>query len=207
MSQAEAAPLADRRARIAAACVNLAPALVPLIPWFANDGSEPGYGALGYWAWSVAALLIVLVTNTVLLLWRRQSLGLAYLGLAYEGGSAGRMLLGKLVVWGLPWLTVPLILFPLAGLANWLIWLGPERRTLADLVGACRVVERHDFRAPGLLLELLMLGPLVVFLPAYAQLPGGAMGGVVAIMLVVGVMVWKRVAWTSERGHFGDQRR
>ncbi|HXK18819.1 MAG TPA: hypothetical protein VNG33_13505, partial [Polyangiaceae bacterium] len=60
MIEAEPAPLADRQTRIAAACVNVAPALVPLIPWLANAmaGSEPGYDVLGYWAWSVAALLI-----------------------------------------------------------------------------------------------------------------------------------------------------
>ena len=194
MLEAEPAPLADRQLRIAAACINVAPALVPLIPWLANRvaGAQPGYGVLGYGAWSVAALLSVALINTVLLLWRRQSLGLAYLGLAYEGSSAGRMLLGKLVVWVLPWLTIPLVVVPLASLANWLVWLGPERRTLADLVGGCRVVERHDFRKPRLLLELLMVGPIVVFLPAYSQLRGGVAGGAVALLLVLSVITWRR---------------
>ena len=196
MLEAESAPLARREARIAAACVNVAPALVPLIPWLANGaaGGEPGYGVLGYWAWSVATLLIVVLINTVLLLWRRQSLGLAYMGLAYEGSSAGRMLLGKLVVWVLPWFTIPMIALPLAGLANWLVWLGSERRTLADLAGGCRVVERHDFRERRLLLELLMVGPIVVFLPAYSQLRGGVAGGAVALMLVLSVIAWRRRA-------------
>jgi hypothetical protein len=189
-AEAESAPLADRRTRIAAACINVAPALVPLILWLA--GSERGYGALGYWAWSVAMLLVVVLINTVLLLRRRQSLGLAYFGLAYEGSSAGRMLFGKLVVWGLPWVTIPLIAFPLASLANWLVWLGPERRTLADFAGGCRVVERHDFREPRLLLELLMLGPIVAFLPAYGQQPGGFVGGGVAFSLVLSVIAWRR---------------
>ena len=201
MLEAEPAPLASRQARIAAACVNVAPALVPLIPWLANAiaGSEPSYGVLGYWAWSVAALLLVVLINTALLLWRRQSLGLAYLGLAYEGSSAERMLLGKLVVWVLPWFTIPLIALPLAGLANWLVWLRPERRTLADLVGGCRVVERHDFREPRLLLELLMVGPIVAFLPAYSQLPGGVAGGGVALVLVLGVIAWRRRAKSAAR--------
>jgi hypothetical protein len=194
MLEAEPALPANRQARIAAACINVAPALVPLIPWLANGiaGSEHAYGTLGYWAWSVAALLIVALINTVLLLWRRQSLGLAYFGLAYEGSSAGRMLLGKLVVWVLPWLTIPLIAVPLASLANWLVWLGPQRRTLADVVGGCRVVERHDFREPRLLLELLTLGPIVAFLPFYSQLRGGVAGGAVALLLVLSVMAWRR---------------
>ena len=80
------------------------------------------------------------------------------------------MLFGKLVVWVLPWLLVPWIAVPLAGLLNWLVWLGPGRRTLADLIGDCRVVERQDFRRRWLLLEALVVGPIVVLLPAYAEL-------------------------------------
>jgi hypothetical protein len=141
------------------------------------------------------ALLLVVLINTVLLLWRRQSLGLAYFGLVYEGSSAPRMLLAKLVVWVLPWFVLPHVAFPLAGLVNWLVWLGPQRRTLTDLVGGCRVVERHDFRQPRLLLELLMLGPLVLLFPAYSQLRGGAFGGALALSLVLGIITWRR------RGH------
>ena len=150
MHEAESAPLASRGARIAAACINVAPALVPLIPWLANAiaGGEPGYGVLGYWVWSVATLLLVVLINTVLLVLRGQSLGLAYFGLAYEGSSIGRMLLGKVVVWVLPWFTIPLIALPLAGLANWLVWLGAERRTLADLVALVLVLGAICAEAP-----------------------------------------------------------
>lgn len=194
MAGADPTHLAPRRARIAAACINVAPALIPLVTWLASTaaGSEPGYGVLGFWAWSMAALLIVMSLNTLLLLWRRQSLGLAYVGLEYEGASAGRMLLGKIVVWGLPLLTVPTIALPVVGLSNWLAWLGPERRTLTDRFGGCRVVERPDARQASALLELLMLGPLLVFFPLYGQLRGGVFGGAFALLLVLGAMAWQR---------------
>lgn len=194
MLESEPALLASRHDRLAAACLNVAPALAPLIVWSVGSvaDSESDYGVLGYGVWSVAALLIVVATNTVLLLRSRQSLGLAYLGLAYEGSSVERMLFGKLVVWGLPWLLVPSIAVPLAGLANWLVWLGPGRRTLADLIGDCRVVERQDFRRRWFLLELLMIGPILVLLPAYAELRGGVAGGAAALALVLGVMAWRR---------------
>jgi hypothetical protein len=195
MIEAEPELLASRRARIAAACVNLAPALVPLVPMTATwmSDNEPTYGVLGYYAWSFGALLLVILANTVLLLWRQQSLGLAYLGLAYRGPSAARMLLGKGVVWLLPWFTIPSIAVPLAFVANWLVWLWPGRRTLADRVGQCRVVERHDYRDPPLLLELLMVGPIVLFLPMYAQLRGGALGAALALLLVGAVIAWRRL--------------
>lgn len=196
MLEAEPAPLATRKIRVAAACINVAPALVPLVPWLANAlaGGERGYAALGFWSWSLATLLLVVLINTVLLLWRRQSLGLAYFGLAYEGASASRMLLGKVLVWGLPWLTLPLVVLPLVSLANWLVWLGPGRRTLADVVGGCRVVERRDFRAPHLLLELLMVVPIVALWPAYGPLRGGVVGGAAALLVVFGVIAWRRAA-------------
>lgn len=194
MLEPEPTLLASRHRRLAAACLNVAPALAPLLVWGVGSvvDSESDYGVLGYGVWSAAALLIVVATNTVLLLRRRQSLGLAYFGLAYEGASVERMLLGKLVVWGLPWLLVPSIAVPVAGLVNWLVWLGPGRRTLADLIGGCRVVERQDFRQRWFLLELLMVGPIVVLLPAYAELRGGVVGGAASLSLVLGVMAWRR---------------
>jgi hypothetical protein len=44
-----------------------------------------------------------------------------------------------------------------------------------------------------LLLELLMVGPIVMFLPMYAQLRGGALGAALALLLVGAVIAWRRL--------------
>jgi hypothetical protein len=37
-----------------------------------------------------------------------------------------------------------------------------------------------------------MVGPIVVLLPAYAELRGGVVGGAASLSLVLGVTAWRR---------------
>jgi hypothetical protein len=203
--------------------VNLAPILAPLFPFLgaAAAGEGRGMGGLAifivFGTWSIGGSLLVLLLNATLLLRRRQTLGLAYFQLAAEGDRPGRMLLAE----GLIWLAFPLLgwfasLFSsdaetrscvlesvllASWLGNWLFWLAPSRRTLADRLGGCRiVVARPDpthamkagFGGP-VWPEVVLLGPPLLLMPWYGQIRGAAAGGLVALLVMAAPVALKRL--------------
>jgi hypothetical protein len=172
---------------------------------------------IAFGMWSVGGTLLVLLLNAVLLLGRRQSLGLAYFQLVAAEGRPGRIVLAEATLWLVPplfgalasqfssdsetshnlMLYVPLV----SWLANWLFWLTPSRRTLADRLGGCRIVVAHPdpthamkagFGGP-VWPEVVLLGPPLLLMPWYGQIRGAAAGGLVALLVMAAPVALKRL--------------
>lgn len=203
--------------------MNLAPILAPLFPFLGAAAAGEGHGMGGtgifiaFGTWSLGGTLLVLLVNAVLLLRRKQSLGLAYFELVADGERPGRILLAEGLLWLAPLLlggvaslfssdsetsNCLLVYVPLASwLGNWLFLLAPSRRTLADRLGGCRIVPLHPdlrramkagFKGPAWP-EVVLLGPPLLLMPWYGQIRGAAAGGLVALLVMAVPVALKRL--------------
>lgn len=202
---AGAAPLgAPRSLRLRALLLNLLPALLPAVPFatiFAASNGYLGVGGIGialyFVGWSAAISLVLLGVNLWLLWRRKQTFGLAYLGLITDGSRRRSvlLLLAEIIVPPL----APFVVLQMTGskeafwylllgthVVNWLPWLGPSGRTLTDrLSGARLLAAPAHLQTRGWWRDALLIGPPLLLLPAHASQKGGALGGALAVLLAL----------------------
>lgn len=160
---------------------------------------------LAFLLWSGALATLVVLANVYLVVRRRQTLGLAYFGLAMAGGSSARLLSASAAMWLLPplgaWLLgeilgvwtdpwgVTLVVGLVPGVvygSSAALWSRPARRGLGDRLAGRRIVlAAGDTRRPAvspILIELLLLLPPCLAFPLLVFVPGGLVGSLAAIV-------------------------
>jgi hypothetical protein len=231
-----ASSTAPRMRRLAAAWLPMAPLLPPLcmLLGLAASGEARGMGGVGVlvflYGWAALAALVTLLwlaLDLVRLTRSQPTLAFVYAGLAVEGARPSRRALAAVLVVIVPplvgwaasagcaanascslelenellWCT-PIALW----LINWLFWLGPSARTLADYVAGGRISlqprdHNESTRPRPWWPDALLLMPPLLALPT-----AGGMGGIVGLLVafaILAIPVWitrKSVAFTAKPG-------